>query len=495
MLRIFNTLAKTIEDFVPVHSPHVNIYSCGPTVYDYQHIGHMRRYVGDDILLRVLRLNGYEVKHAMNITDVGHLVSDDDSGEDKMEKGARKFGKTVWEIAKEFEQQFKDSCESLNITLPKDLMHATDYIKEQITLVEILEKKGFTYKISDGIYFDSAKLLDYGKLTGQKAEDLRAGARVEMVAGKKHPTDFALWKFDLGRARNGLPERAMNWWFKGKHAGELLINRPASKEDLDIALKRWFDASESEKETIGFPGWHIECSAMAMNALGNTLDIHTGGIDHIPVHHTNEIAQSEAATGEQFVRYWVHHNFLLVEGEKMSKSLGNTYTVHDVVDKGFDPMALRYLYLQTHYRQEMNFTWESLKAAQNTLDRLKEQVASKHTTGSVLAEYKQRFVDAVNDDMNMPKALAVVWELMKSEESDGDKATTVRWFDLVLGLELFTPKTLEIPQSVFDLIEKRKEYRLQKNYAKSDELRDEILGLGYEVLDEENGEVKVKKVH
>ncbi|MBP9719276.1 MAG: cysteine--tRNA ligase [Candidatus Levybacteria bacterium] len=464
MLQIYNTLTRKIEDFKPQNATRVTMYSCGPTVYDYQHIGHMRRYIGDDLLVRILALDGYTVDHVMNLTDVGHLVSDDDAGEDKMEKGAKKFGMSVWDTASKFTQQFFDSTDSLNIIRPNKVLKATDCIKEQIALIETLEQKGFTYKIADGIYFDSSKLSDYGKLTGQKAEELKAGARVEMVEGKKSRTDFALWKLSPVDEK-----RQMEW------------------------ESPW---------GVGFPGWHIECSAMAMSALGETLDIHTGGIDHIPVHHTNEIAQSEAATGKPFVKYWVHHNFLQVEGQKMSKSLGNFYTVQDVIEKGFDPMALRYLYLQTHYRAEMNFTWDSLKAAQTALDKLKNDVKNCHPERSEGSRffgkpqndiYRQKFTDALADDMNTPKALAVVWELIKSEENEADKIATIKLFDSVLGLELFQQKDIKIPEKIRDLVEKRKKYREEKDYKKSDELRDEILGLGYEVLDGENGESTIKK--
>jgi cysteinyl-tRNA synthetase len=417
----------------------------------------MRRYVGDDILVRILEMNGYTVDHVMNLTDVGHLVSDGDDGEDKMEKGAKKFGMSVWDIAAKFTQQFFDSTDALNIIRPNKVLKATECIEEQISLIQKLEQKGFTYTIADGVYFDSAKLSDYGKLTGQKAEALKAGARVEMVEGKKYQTDFALWKFSPTDEK-----RQMEW------------------------ESPW---------GIGFPGWHIECSAMAMSALGETLDIHTGGIDHIPVHHTNEIAQSEAATGKQFVRFWVHHNFLQVEGQKMSKSLGNFYTVQDVVAKGFDPMALRYLYLQTHYRQEMNFTWDSLKAAQTALDKLRQEY-TKEEKGNIITSYQQRFIDAVNDDMNMSKALAIVWELVKSSEPKADRVTTLQWFDTVLGLAIDKEEVVKkIPADVRSLVEKRNHYRKEKNYAKSDELRDEILGLGYEVLDEETGETILRKTH
>lgn len=461
MLKIYNTLTRKIEDFQPLHPPKVTMYSCGPTVYDYQHIGHMRRYVGDDILVRILQMNGYTVDRVMNLTDVGHLVSDADDGEDKMEKGAKKFGLSVWDIAEKFTNQFFDSTDALNIMRPNRVLKATDCIKEQITLIETLEKKEFTYKIADGVYFDSSKLSDYGKLTGQKAEELKAGARVEMVEGKKSPTDFALWKFSPSNEK-----RAMEW------------------------ESPW---------GIGFPGWHIECSAMAMTALGETLDIHTGGIDHIPVHHTNEIAQSEAATGKEFVKYWVHHNFLQVEGEKMSKSLGNFYTVQDVEKKGFDPMALRYLYLQTHYRQEMNFTWNALKASEIALSKLKQDIQNCHpelVSGSQVVEiYKDRFIDALNDDMNTAKALAIVWELINSDEKASDKVATIKEFDKVLGLELFIQRSIEIPANILELVEKRKQYRAEKNYAKSDELRDEILGLGFELLDGENNETAIKKTY
>ncbi len=447
MLRLYNTLGREIQEFIPITPGKVGMYSCGPTVYDYQHIGHMRRYVGDDILMRVLKLNGYAVHHVMNITDVGHLVSDSDTGEDKMEKGAKKFGLSVWDIAKKFETQFKDSCELLNITLPQDLMHATDYILEQIELVKQLEEKGFTYRTSDGIYFDTAKFPDYFKLSLQNPEDLKAGARVEM-GEKKNVSDFALWKFSpVGE------KRQMEW------------------------ESPW---------GAGFPGWHIECSAMSMKALGAHFDIHTGGIDHISIHHTNEIAQSEAATGEKFANYWVHHAFLTVEGQKMSKSLGNFYTVEDVKNKGFDPMALRYLYLQTHYRQEMNFTWEALDAAQTALNKLRRHyLESKEGSSSLPGE----FASALNDDLNISKALAIVWENVGSLT----RADFVK-IDDALGLELasYQEEKVDVPEEVQKLLQERQRARENKDFAKSDELRDEIKKLGFEVEDTATGNT-VKK--
>ncbi|HSW88658.1 MAG TPA: cysteine--tRNA ligase [Candidatus Saccharimonadales bacterium] len=490
MLKLYNTLTRSIEEFKPLDPQKVTMYSCGPTVYDYQHIGHMRRYVGDDVLARVLKLNGFIVKRVMNITDVGHLVSDSDEGEDKMEKGARKFGMSVWKIAKMFEKQFVESCESLLIEKPNILMHATDYIKEQIDLIRVLEEKGFTYQISDGIYFDTSKFPEYTKLSRQKEDALKAGARVEMTEGKKQATDFALWKFSYPNGRSF-----------------------DSAQD-DAAKRR-----QMEWESpwgIGFPGWHIECSAMSLEGLFKaftdgkllqdkvrTIDIHTGGIDHIAIHHTNEIAQAEAATDKKFVDYWVHHNFLQVNGEKMSKSLGNFYTVQDVIDKGFDPMALRYLYLQTHYRQEMNFTWESLEAAEKGLQRLRGEIAklSKDATfpphlnplphGEEKNEFQEKFLDAVNDDMNMAKALAVVWELMKSDFSDKEKTNSVIAMDNVLGLELFKKDqlrtTYKIPEEVKKLVEQREVFRKQKDFKKSDELRDEISERGYEIKDTPSG--------
>ena len=455
MLRIYNTLSHQVEKFKPINPPHVGMYSCGPTVYDYQHIGHMRRYVGDDILIRVLKFNGFDVKHVMNITDVGHLTSDADTGEDKMEKGAKKFGKSVWDVAKMFEKQFIDSSRELNIELPKDLMHATDYIKEQIKLIETLEKKGFTYKTNDGIYFDTSKFKNYFKLSRQNPEELKAGARVEVVAEKRNISDFALWKFSP-REGSGQAKRQMEW------------HSP------------W---------GTGFPGWHIECSAMSMKALGESFDIHTGGIDHINIHHTNEIAQSEAATGKPFVNYWVHHNFLTVDGQKMSKSLGNIYTVQDVINKSFDPLALRYLYFQTHYRQEMNFTWEALEAAQNALNRLRKEVASFDEPKIGCAEFEGNFLEAINEDLNMPKALSIVWEVLASGYPSSAKAETLFKFDQVLGLSLKDSKQLlqklekEMPESVQALLKQREKFRKEKNYKEADKIRDKIIKMGFKVED------------
>lgn len=466
MLRLYNTLSRSIEEFVPIDPLHVGVYSCGPTVYDYQHIGHMKKYIGDDILVRVLRADGYIVKHVMNITDVGHLVSDTDTGEDKMEKGAKKYGLSVWDIAKKFEQQFLDSIDAENIHRPDEIMHATDYIKEQIELVQQLEKKGYTYEIPhDGIYFDTSKFPDYFKLSRQNPEELKKGARVEFVEGKKNPADFALWKFSPNPPAGGA-KRQMEW-------------------------ESPWPRSERGKG-IGFPGWHIECSAMSMKALGPHFDIHTGGIDHIPVHHSNEIAQSECATGEKFVNYWVHHNFLVVNGEKMSKSLGNFYTVQDVLAKGYDPLALRYLILQTHYRQEMNFTWESLDGAQTALNKLRGHIEEEPAAAPNFA-WMEKFMQALNDDLNTPKALAVVWEMVKDENLlPGEKKGTLLEMDKILGLDLAkNPKSqisnLNIPQEVRDLIQEREGFRKAGDFQASDELRNKIEELGFKIKDTKEG--------
>ncbi len=458
MLRLYNTLTRKIEDFQAINPPNVGMYSCGPTVYDYSHIGHMRRYLGDDILVRVLRFDGFNVNQVMNITDVGHLVSDADTGEDKMEKGAKKLGMSVLDIAKKFEKQFLDSISSLNIQKPNVIMHATDYIKDQIELVQVLEEKGFTYKTEDGVYFDTSKFPNYTELSRQNLDELKKGARVDFIKGKKNIADFALWKFSPS-ADSG-QKRQMEW------------------------KSPW---------GIGFPGWHLECSAMSMKTLGVTFDIHTGGIDHISIHHTNEIAQSEAASGKNFVNYWVHHAFLVVENEKMSKSLNNFLTVQDVMKKRFDPLALRYLYLQTHYRQEMNFTFDALKAAQTALRKLRDEVARlPQPDGKGSEKFGGRFFEAINDDLNMPKALAVVWELLKSDCAEGAKAQSILEFDQILGLKLDKAKEIvedseKIPLAVIELVKERVKLRKLKRFHLADEYRHKIRRMGYDIEDTGNG--------
>jgi cysteinyl-tRNA synthetase len=454
-----NSLSRKKEKFVALKPPNVGIYSCGPTVYGYAHIGHLRRYVGDDVLKRALELNGYKVKHVMNVTDVGHLTSDADTGEDKVEKAAKKLGKSAWDVAKFFEKQFFASTKALNIKRPDVVSRATEHISDQIELIKKLEEKDFTYKTGDGIYFDTSKLTDYGKLGGEK-KGIKPGARVD-VAGKKNPTDFALWKFSPKDKK-----RQMEW---------------------------------SSPWGVGFPGWHIECSAMSMKYLGETFDIHTGGIDHLLIHHPNEIAQSETATGKPFARFWLHHEFLQVDGRKMSKSLGNLYTIDDVKKKGFGSLSLRYLYLTAHYKDPLNFTWESLGSAQNALNKLRSQVSSakdqkSRTTLSPekqvkLDDYREKFISTINDDLNTPQALAVLWEMMKSNIPSEDKYDLALFFDEVLGLKLAESMAAERQPTaeVKKLVEEREKLRSEGKFKEADKVRKKIQDLGFVVEDTGQG--------
>jgi cysteinyl-tRNA synthetase len=481
-MKIYNTLTRKIEKFVPVDQSVVRIYMCGPTVYDYNHIGHMRTYVNSDILRRVLEYNGLEVGVVMNITDVGHLTSDADTGEDKMEKGARKEGKSVWEIAEAYTKNFFEFTDALNIKRPAIVCKATDNIAEQILLVRELEKRGFVYVIpEDGVYFDTAKFPNYGKLWPQDRTELKPGKRVEIQKGKKSPTDFALWRFE----KKG-EKRQMVW--------------------------------ESPWGKRTFPGWHIECSAMSMKFLSNcfldgkfnpekfkTIDIHTGGVEHIQVHHTNEIAQSEAVTRKRFVNYWFHSDHLLVEGKKMSKSAGNFYRLEDVLDQGFEPMSLRYLYLMTHYRKRLNFTWEGLRAAQTALDKLwmmvseargrqKERSVLSEENLSKIRKFQEKFKEKINDDLNMPQALSVVWELLKSNIPSYDKYDLLMDFDQVLGLSLGREwgDKIKVSPKIKELMQKRDKLREERKWKEADEIRKEVLKMGY-VLEDTEEETAVKK--
>jgi len=453
-MKLYNTLSRKIEEFVPINPPKVGMYICGPTVYDYAHIGHSRTYINSDILIRVLRWLGFRVKSVMNITDVGHLTSDADEGEDKMEKKAKTENKNILEIAKFYTDDFWQMEQQLNIIRPDIITPATQYIEAMIELIKKLEKKGFTYKTADGIYFDSSKFPDYGRLARLDIEGLKAGWRVEKRA-KKNPTDFALWKLSPPA---GGEKRQMEW--------------PSP----------W---------GVGFPGWHIECSTMSMKHLGESLDIHTGGVDHIPVHHTNEIAQSEAATGKQFVKYWFHSGFLMVEGEKMSKSLGNFIRLQDLIDQGYEPMSLRYLFLTSHYRTTVNFTWEALKASQEAYRKLKAIVAGwqGEKERTILSEEKLaklqglslKFREAVENDLNLPQALAVVWEMAKSNIPSRDKLELISDWDQILGLDLL--KIKKIPEEIIQLIKQREELRKQKKWEEADELRKKIEKKGFKVKD------------
>jgi len=459
-LKLYNTLTRKKEEFKPIKDKQVGLYTCGPTVYWFAHIGNLRTYIFEDILKRVLEYDGYKVKHVMNITDVGHLTSDADTGEDKMEKGAKREGKTAWQIAKFYTDAFKKDIKNLNIESPTLWTKATDYIKEQLDLIKKLEKKGFTYKTEDGIYFDTSKIKDYGKLSGIKKRKLKAGVRVKMVLGKKNLTDFALWKF----TKKGV-KRQMEW------------DSPWGK---------------------GFPGWHTECVVMSAKHLGVPFDIHCGGIDHIPIHHTNEIAQAEAAFNKNLAKYWIHGEFLTLEGGKMAKSEGNIITIESLIKKGFNPLSYRYLCLSGHYRSKISFSWQALKSAQNALDNLYEKIRelnpSRNKKGKSQQTYKKKFSEYINDDLNTPKAVALMWEVAKSKElSDGEKYKTLIDFDKVLGLGLSKIKKSEIPQKVKKLAEEREKYRKENNWNKSDELREKIKSLGFAVEDTAQGS-KIKKI-
>lgn len=451
-LRIYNTMSRKIEDFIPINEGKAGLYACGPTVYDYAHIGNLRSYITWDVLRRALKADGFKVKHVMNITDVGHLIGDGDEGDDKIEKGAARERKTAWEIAKFYTNAFMKNLSDLNIKEPEVICRATDYIKEQINLIKKLERKGFTYTTLDGIYFDTKKLPDYGRLARLDKQELRAGARVA-TGGKHNAADFALWKFSPV-----LEQRQMEW------------DSPWGK---------------------GFPGWHLECSAMSAKFLKLPFDIHTGGIDHIPVHHTNEIAQTEAAEGVVPARYWMHNEFLNMGDDKMSKSLGNFITMETLKEKNIDPIAYRFFILQTHYRKQLYFSWEALSAAQTGLKHLyaiarelpKKPLVSRHA----LAERettKQKFMKAINDDLDTPNAIAIMWDAVKSKKIC---QKTLIAFDKILGLKIKEHLESVIPEKVHILLTERDAARAAKDWEKSDELRDRLIKLGYTVMDTPNG--------
>ncbi|MEM3627622.1 MAG: cysteine--tRNA ligase [Candidatus Bathyarchaeia archaeon] len=463
-LYLFNTLTRKKEKFIPIEEGQVRMYCCGPTVYWYAHIGNFRTYIFEDTLRRVLEFNGFKVKHVMNITDVGHLTSDADTGEDKMEVGARRERKTAFEIAEFYTKAFFEDAEKLNILKPTIICRATDHIADMIELIKRIEKNGYTYTIDNGVYFDTSKLKDYGKLTGMNFEKLnetlKAGARVEFNPQKRNITDFGLWLFSPKDRK-----RQMEW------------DSP------------W---------GVGFPGWHIECTAMSMKYLGETFDIHCGGADHIPIHHTNEIAQAEAATGKNFVNYWVHGAFLVFgEKAKMAKSKGEIITVKNLIEEGYDPLAFRYLCLTAHYRSELVFTWESLQAAQNALFTLREHVRSlrenfegEEKKTPKAEEYRMMFLEAVNDDLNMPKALTIIWRLVREEKevSNREKYELLMEFDKVLALDL-ARETIkeELPREMGELIEKREEARRRKDWETADKIREQLRAMGIIIEDTPQG--------
>lgn len=449
-LQLYDTYSRQLRDFEPLHPPAVDLYTCGPTVYDYAHIGNLRTYIFEDILRRVLEFNGYTVRQVTNITDVGHLTSDADEGEDKMEKGSKRTGKTAWEIADLYTQAFKEDCDRLNIQPPSVWCRATDHIQEQIEFIQGIETRGFTYRTADGIYFDTSQLSDYGYLARLDIEGLQAGVRVEM-AEKRNPTDFALWKFSPPDQ-----QRQMEW------------ESPWGR---------------------GFPGWHIECSAMSAKYLGTFFDIHCGGEDHIPVHHTNEIAQTQACHGTHLANFWLHGHFLQLNDAKMAKSSGGFLRLQSLIDRGYDPLAYRYFCLNASYRAPLNFTWESLDGAGTALNRLRALSHDWGDPGSPDAAYIERFTTAINNDLNMPQALAATWELTKSDLPEATKKATLLEFDRVLGLRLaaWAPTETVIPDEILALAQERHQARQEKRWQEADRLRDAIAAAGYAVEDTPEG--------
>ncbi len=495
MLRLSNSLTRQIEDFVPLNPQIVGIYTCGPTVYNFASIGNFRTYFMADLLVRTLLYDGYNVKYIMNITDVGHLTGDNtgdaDTGEDRMEKAASRENKTAWEVAQFYTEQFLEDFEALNLTEPEIFAKATDHIQEQIALVKRLEQRGLTYQISDGVYFDTSKFPQYGELSD--LDQIKEGARVEINPEKRNARDFALWKFSYP---DGVSMEEYQQELKDSG-----VDKPILKRQME-----W-----ESPWGVGFPGWHIECSAMSMKYLGESFDIHTGGIDLKSTHHPNEIAQSEAATGRKFVNYWMHGAFILIQGQKMSKSLGNVYRLYDLQKQGFEPLALRYLYLLTHYRQEMNFTFPALEAAQNALNHLRKEclkLASlsrsaaedeKKLQSSGDEEFEAKFEEAINNDLNLPEALRVTWDLVNSDAAPLDKYVSLLNFDKVLGLNLAEyveenrqEVNFTIPREVKSLIEVREQLRKEKKFAQADQVRNQINNFGFDIEDSPEGPKVVK---
>ena len=460
-MKVYNTLTRQKEDFKPISGNEVRIYSCGPTVYKDAHIGNLRAYVFMDLLRRVLEYNGYTLNHAMNITDVGHLVSDEDEGEDKMAKSAREEKKTPWEIAEYYTNIFMNDIKALNIEVPEVVPKATDHIQEMLEFVEGLVEMGYGYETSDGIYFDIQKFDEYGKLSRLNLEEQIAGARVEVNEEKRHPADFALWK-------------------------------KAPKEHIMQWPSRW---------GMGYPGWHIECSAMGRKYLGDTFDIHTGGVDHIPVHHENEIAQSEALLGKPAVNYWMHCEFMMVNNGKMSKSLGNTYTIKDLKEKGFDPLALRYMCLNAHYRNKLNFTWEGMESSQVAYDRfvdgaLAHKGGTDKVDNGVVEGFKNEFEDAINDDLNIPKALGIAWNVVRYPQKSQKLFELLEKMNTVFGFSLENKevKEPEVSPEIMALVEERQTARKEKNWKRADEIRDALKEKGVAVEDTAQGP-KVKFIN
>ena len=466
-LTFYNTLTRKKEEFHSIDENRVRMYSCGPTVYSYAHIGNFRTYIFMDTLRRVLKYNGYELKHVMNITDVGHLESDADEGEDKMEKAARKEKKDPYEIANFYTEIFLKDMGKLNIDKPEIITKATENISQMIEYVKEIIKNGYAYETSKGIYFDISKLDKYPVLSNRKLDDQIAGARVDVDPEKKNPYDFALW-----------------------------IKAPENH------IMKW-----ESPWGLSYPGWHLECSTMGRRFLGEEFDIHTGGVDHIPTHHENEIAQSKGATGKIPAHVWMHCEYLQVDGGKMSKSLGNTYTISQLEEKGISPLAFKLFCFTAHYRNKLNFTFEGAYGAQKALERLYDSYV-KNVNGAddveedVIKEYEEKFLSYINDDMNMPGAMSVVWDIARNTKKSAKFANLLLKFDEVLGLDMKNAEKYlvkfkqndseELPAEIKKLVEERKNARAEKNWAKSDEIRDKIISLGYSIKDTKDG-IIVKK--
>jgi len=455
-IRLYNSLTKQKEEFKPIKKKDVGLYTCGPTVYDYPHIGNLMPYVIWDVLKRILKVRGYKVKHIMNLTDVGHLTSDGDTGEDKLAKASRNSDQNAWQIAEFFIKVFRNNLCNLNIDEPTKFLRATDTVKQQIEFAKILDKKGYLYKIEDGMYFDTSKLKDYGKIANLSNVELQEGARVEKIKGKKNPTDFAVWKFT--------PEditRDMDW------------------------ESPW---------GLGFPGWHLECSVMSRMELGDTFDIHTGGMDHLTVHHPNEMAQSEAVTGKLQANYWLHNAFIKFDGGKMSKSKGTFLTLEDLRNKGFSPMAYRFLILQNHYRSPLNFTFDSMQAAQNGLLAIVRELAFYGKPKGKCEKFEEEFYDAISDDLNTSKGLAILQKVMEADCKDGAKLATILKMDEVLGLNLeaLIRNALDISDEAQMILDKREIARKNKDWVESDRLRSKLIALDVEVQDTSDGQRAVQ---
>lgn len=486
MALIFNTLTKEKEEFKALQRKSVSIYQCGPTVYWTQHIGNMRAVFTGDIVYRTLQYLNYKVNFVRNYTDVGHLTGDNigdaNTGEDKMDKAAKRDGLSPQEIATKYIAQYDKDVKRLNALIPTSRPKATDYIYNIKKMVKTLLKKGFAYETNMGIYFDTSKAIDYTRLSRQKIEENKSGLGSGDISDiqKKNPNDFALWIY-----KKGMHENALQTW-------------PSPKLSL------------FSKKTKGFPGWHIECSSMIKDFLGNTIDIHIGGIEHIPVHHTNEIAQSENANGKPFVNYWIHHEHLLVDNKKMAKSEGTAFSLDEIIEKGFSPLALRFFFLQAHYRSKQNFTWEALQAAENGLQKLKRDFSklegSEKTKEKPDSYFVNKFKGRISDDFNTPQALSTVYEVLDSSLSSKIKRATILNFDAILGLDLekskqktntkinIKTKTKTIPKEIIKLAEERQEARQNKDYAKSDELRNLINKKGYEIKDKNKDSKRKREI-